>query len=335
MNAKSSLTKAALVKELAQAANVSQRAARAVLEALVKAAYREAPKEGGFTLPGLCKMDTVVRKARKMRNPRTGETLLVAEHAMLRLRPLRKARQAITPPPENLVTVQQEMPAQEVLEDFSKAVSFRCPGCGQEIEAPAAAIGMIAPCPQCGKEVKIPAESEPSTMHAPAAETADGGMPAPEPAPVPAPEPVAEAEPEPAPVEEPVAPAPIIPPVQRPAPAVVPTAIPDEEFKKSQTIRIDLSALAFDANGVPLDTASPSKRLISFFCKNCRQEIEAPADLAGQPAECPACGMTFEVPFFSDPGTLHGSDLDSHSPNTKEVEEMKSRTIRIEVPDDL
>ena len=126
---------------------------------------------------------------------------------------------------------------------------------------------------------------------------------------------------------------PVVPPVQRPEPAA--SAVLDEEFKKSQTIRIDLSALAFDANGVPLDTASPSKRLISFFCKNCRQEIEAPADLAGQPAECPACGMTFEVPFFSDPGTLHGSDLDSHSPNPKEMEEMKSRTIRIEVPDDL
>lgn len=330
MNAKPSMTKAALVKELAQAANISQRAARTVLDALVKAAYRETPKEGGFTLPGLCKMDTVTRKARKMRNPRTGETLLVAEHAMLRMRPLRKARLAITPPPENLVTVQQEMPAQEVLEDFSSAVSFRCPGCGQEIEAPAAAIGMLAPCPQCGKEVKIPAESEPGTMHAPLAEAAGGESPAPaEPEPAGAP---AETVPAPAPIEEAPDAVPIIPPVQRPEPAA---AIPDEEFKKSQTIRIDLSALAFDANGAPLDTASPSKRLISFFCKNCRQEIEAPADLAGQPAECPACGMTFEVPFFSDPGTLHGSDLDSHSPNPKEMEEMKSRTIRIEVPDDL
>lgn len=324
MNAKSSMTKGALVKELAQAANVSQRAARAVLEALVKAAYRETAKEGGFTLPGLCKLDTVVRKARKMRNPRTGQTLLVAEHAMLRIRPLRKARLAITPPPENLVTVQQEMPAQEALEDFTGAVSFRCSSCGQEIEAPAASIGMVAPCPQCGKEVKIPAESEPGTMHAPAA----AGGPAPEtPAPeAPAPMPGT-------PLPEAPAPAEPAPAVQRPEPAAA--AISDEELRKSQTIRIDLSALAFDANGVPLDAVSPSKRLISFFCKNCRQEIEAPADLAGQPAECPACGMTFEVPFFSDPGTLHGSDLDSRAPDSKEVEEMKSRTIRIEVPDDL
>ena len=316
------MTKAALVKELAQAADVSQRAARAVLDALVKAAYREASKEGGFTLPGLCKMDTVVRKARKMRNPRTGETLLVAEHAMLRVRPLRKARLAITPPPENLVTVCREMPAPEVLEDFSRAVSFRCPGCGQEIEAPAAATGMLAPCPQCGKEVKIPAESEPGTTHAPAVEAVGGEGGAGQPA-------VAPSEPTAAAMPAPV----VVPRAATPAPA--PAAVPDEEYKKSQTIRIDLSALAFDANGVPLDAASPSKRLISFFCKNCRQEIEAPADLAGQPAECPTCGMTFEVPFFSDPGTLHGSDLESRAPDAKEVEEMKSRTIRIEVPDDL
>ncbi len=74
--------------------------------------------------------------------------------------------------------------------------------------------------------------------------------------------------------------------------------------------------------------------MLSFFCKNCRQEIEAPAEMAGSSSECPSCGVSFEVPFFSDPGTLHGSDLDLKK-DAASIQEMKSRTIRIEVPDDL
>ena len=73
--------------------------------------------------------------------------------------------------------------------------------------------------------------------------------------------------------------------------------------------------------------------MLSFFCKNCRQEIEAPSDMVGSASECPSCGVSFEVPFFSDPGTLHGSDLE-HKP-AEVLKEIKSRTIRIEVPDDV
>jgi len=72
--------------------------------------------------------------------------------------------------------------------------------------------------------------------------------------------------------------------------------------------------------------------MISFFCKNCKQEIEAPTDMAGTSSDCPSCGVDFEIPFFSDKGTLHGSDLDQ---NEKELQEIKGRTIRIEVPDDI
>ena len=59
----------------------------------------------------------------------------------------------------------------------------------------------------------------------------------------------------------------------------------------------------------------------------------APADMAGSASECPSCGVSFEVPFFSDAGTLHGSDLE-HKPSDV-IKEIKSRTIRIEVPDDV
>ena len=96
---------------------------------------------------------------------------------------------------------------------------------------------------------------------------------------------------------------------------------------KNQTIRIDLSSL-----DIAEDRRTQPKRMISFFCKNCQQEIEAPTDMAGSSCDCPSCGTAFEVPFFSDLGTLHGADLEHTEDDLKNI---KGRTIRIEVPDDI
>jgi hypothetical protein len=57
--------------------------------------------------------------------------------------------------------------------------------------------------------------------------------------------------------------------------------------------------------------------------------------MAGTAAECPACGVSFEIPFFSDDGTIHATDFETEKPDAEKLREMKSRTIRIEVPDDF
>ncbi len=316
---KNTYNKAVLVRELAFSAGITQKKARFVLEALQLIAYREAAEQG-FTVPGICRLDVIRRKARKMRNPQSGENILIAEHNALRVRVIKKARNAVTPPPENLITVLP--PEAKILDDFSHPVSFRCKKCGQEIEAPHTAAGMQAECPACGTAISIPTESEPGTLHGPAL---------PEPAPAPtvptfqgsAPAFQSSADP----AFQAAAAAEGQPPAEQPPAAEA--AVPKH---KNQTIRIDLAALGFNETqgaGKPLS----QKRMLSFFCKNCRQEIEAPADMAGSACECPSCGISFEVPFFSDPGTLHGSDLDHKSSN--EIKEIKGRTIRIEVPDDL
>jgi len=310
--------KTLLVRELAVSIDITQKKARILLETLRQIAYREA-RDQGFTLPGICRLDVIRRKARKMRNPQTGENLLIAEHDALRIRVLKIARNAVTPPPENLITVQPPEIQPQILEDFSKAVSFCCKKCGQEIEAPLSAVNLLAECPACGASITVPATSEPGTLHGPA-------LPAP-------------ATPSPAPVSAPAQgntsiPASATPPEATPAaPAQPPTG---ESKFKGQTIRIDLAALGFDTAGTPAAQKTlPKKRMLSFFCKNCRQEIEAPADMAGSASECPTCGVSFEVPFFSDPGTLHGSDLEHKKVDPEELKDHKSRTIRIEVPDDM
>lgn len=312
---KQNYTKTTLVRELAFSTGITQNKARSVLDALRQIVYREACDQG-ITIPGICRLDVIRRKARKMKNPQNGETILIAEHDSLRVRVLKKARNLVTPPPENMVTVLESPEKPRVLDDFSQAVSFCCKKCGQEIEAPFSAAGMSAECPACGSSVIIPAESEPGTLHGPPA------------AAQPPPFPVSTGQPSVAP-----------PPVQTPlAAGEKPVAQPPPHpgiKSKSQTIRIDLAALGFDKDASAATKNAPRKRMLSFFCKNCGQEIEAPADMAGSATECPSCGVSFEVPFFSDPGTLHGSDLEHKKMDADTLKGIKNRTIRIEVPDDL
>lgn len=311
---KKSYNKTTLVRELAFNTGISQKKARSVMDALCQIVYRESCDQG-ITIPGICRLDVIRRKARKMKNPQTGESILIAEHDSLRVRVLKKARNIVTPPPENMVTVLDTPEQPRVLDDFSKAVSFCCKKCGQEIEAPLSAAGMAAECPACGATVTIPAESEPGTLHGPPV------------AAQPPPIPVGQQQPTSAPgMQTPIASSNVqktgAPP---PAPGIQ---------NKSQTIRIDLAALGFDKEANAAQKPLPRKRMLSFFCKNCGQEIEAPADMAGSATECPSCGVSFEVPFFSDPGTLHGSDLEHKQMDAATLKNLKNRTIRIEVPDD-
>ncbi len=312
-------TKSELIRELAFTVGITQKKARFVLDALQFIAYREATNHG-FTIPGICKLDIIRRKERQMRNPQTGEKILIAEHDALRVRALKKAKDAVTPPPENLVTyLPQESEASQIYDDFSQAISFRCKKCGQEIEAPKAAAGITSECPACNTVIIIPDKSEPGTMH---------GDPLPETSTTR--EPSTENENTERGEETSATPNNVTQPADRttkPASESQTRTQPALDPPKHQTIRIDLAAL-----GIEEQRQTQPKRMISFFCKNCRQEIEAPTSMAGSSSECPACGVTFEVPFFSDPGTLHGSDLD-HSED--QIQEIKGRTIRIEVPDDI
>jgi DNA-directed RNA polymerase subunit RPC12/RpoP len=68
----------------------------------------------------------------------------------------------------------------------------------------------------------------------------------------------------------------------------------------------------------------------SFLCDHCHTEIEASPDMIGQETECPACGAKLVVPDNRDDGVKRhtADDVD-----LKRTQAMKSRTIRIELPD--
>ena len=71
---------------------------------------------------------------------------------------------------------------------------------------------------------------------------------------------------------------------------------------------------------------------VSFRCDSCRTEIEASPDMIGQETECPACGAKIVIPDSKADGIVRHSAGDD-DPET--IEAMKSRTIRIELGDDL
>ena len=93
---KRAYTKSRLIKELAFRAGISQRQSRAALEAIIEIAYREA-KANFFILPGLCKFDVVRRAPRNVRNPMTGEKLVLPERDALRVVLSKRAKETVAP----------------------------------------------------------------------------------------------------------------------------------------------------------------------------------------------------------------------------------------------
>ena len=417
-------TKSRLIKELAFRAGIKKIASRQILEVLAEIIKRETPN-GPFILPGLCKFELVPRKARRIRNPRTGELLIMPPQKALKITAARSAKLAIAPripavpaalyvppaeetpapavvpvpvpapaaepaaasvpapapvdqtPPAPVPAVEpapasepveQPVPAQEATptpapaeepapapaaepapaptpepapaqapaeepktaptaepvaepapgpapapapeptpapapapapapeEPQPEAISFKCPGCGQEIEAPLDAIGLDAECPMCGNIVVVPAKSEPGTMYGPSVGDAPKST-----------EPVVSA---------------------KEAEEMDPTQL------KNRTIRIDAEALGLDDPTTPAKKEPVEEKLISFFCPNCHQEIEATADMAGTPAECPNCGLTFEVPFFSEAGSIHDEHRAEEEAKAS-YQAQKGKTMRIDLPDDF
>jgi nucleoid DNA-binding protein/DNA-directed RNA polymerase subunit RPC12/RpoP len=245
-------TKIDLVKELATSSNISRKRVEAVLDTLTQIAYREARK--GFAVPGICRLDVIHRKARQVRNPQTGQTLLIAEHDALRVRAVKRAKDAVAPTPRALVQI---IPA---------------PAAAAPVEAP---ITPVAPPP-----------------------AAD--MPKPT-------------------LPPPVMPSPSL--AQPPPKAAAPTPPPPAAAPADEVV-------------------ASADTMISFRCKQCAQEIEAPLEMVGNPNECPTCGEGFVVPYMSDPGTIwyrapSENNKPAPPPDEKSLELMKGRTIRIELPDDF
>ena len=71
------LTKTALVRQLAEKLELTNKQTGAFLDLLAETAVKETKKNGEFTIPGIGKLVKAERKARLGRNPQTGETITI------------------------------------------------------------------------------------------------------------------------------------------------------------------------------------------------------------------------------------------------------------------
>ena len=92
------LTKSQLVKSLSDKLDFSKKDVSAFLDALTDIAYKETKKKGAFTLPGFGKLVKQRRKARKGRNPATGEEIKIPAKTVVKFRLAKACKDAIIPP---------------------------------------------------------------------------------------------------------------------------------------------------------------------------------------------------------------------------------------------
>ncbi len=90
------LTKAKIIECLATETELPKKDVANVLATLTDLAYAQAVV--GFTIPGVGKLVVNNRKARKGRNPATGETINIPAKKVLKFRVAKAAKDAIVPP---------------------------------------------------------------------------------------------------------------------------------------------------------------------------------------------------------------------------------------------
>jgi DNA-binding protein HU-beta len=87
------MTKSQIMSTLADKTCLKKKEIIAVVEAMVKLAYKEA--KNGFTIPDLGKLVLVNRKARIGRNPATGEQIQIPAKKVLKFRIAKAAKEAV------------------------------------------------------------------------------------------------------------------------------------------------------------------------------------------------------------------------------------------------
>jgi DNA-binding protein HU-beta len=91
------MTKAQLVTELSEKLGSKKSEINGLLDTLINVAYQETKKKGVFTMPGMGKLVLVKRKARKGRNPATGEEIQIKAKTVVKFRVAKACKDAILP----------------------------------------------------------------------------------------------------------------------------------------------------------------------------------------------------------------------------------------------
>lgn len=92
------LTKTQIISHLAERSQLSKKQVTGLLEELSSLAVKETKKSGQFVVPGFGKLVKSHRKARKGRNPQTGETINIPAKTVVKFRVAKACKDAVVPP---------------------------------------------------------------------------------------------------------------------------------------------------------------------------------------------------------------------------------------------
>jgi len=93
--AKKAMTKSQIADHLANKAGITKKSAVQILDEIASLAYKEAKSKKEFTLPGLGKLVLVNRKARKGRNPQTGEEIKIPAKKVVKFRVAKACKDSV------------------------------------------------------------------------------------------------------------------------------------------------------------------------------------------------------------------------------------------------
>jgi DNA-binding protein HU-beta len=91
------MTKAELVRLVAEKMEIPTKQSVAFFDLLAETAIQETKKNGEFTIPGLGKLVKAQRAARIGRNPQTGESIKIKAKTTVKFRVAKVAKDAIAP----------------------------------------------------------------------------------------------------------------------------------------------------------------------------------------------------------------------------------------------
>jgi len=95
---KKPVTKNQIVTHFAEKFELSKKVASSIIDEMAMLAIAETKKAGAFTFPGVGKLVLVKRKARKGRNPATGEEINIPAKTVVKMRIAKVCKEAIVPP---------------------------------------------------------------------------------------------------------------------------------------------------------------------------------------------------------------------------------------------
>jgi DNA-binding protein HU-beta len=92
------LTKTALVRQMAEKLELTNKQSAAYLDLLAETAVKETKKNGVFVIPGIGRLVKADRKARMGRNPQTGQAIKIKAKTVVKFRVAKSAKDVIAPP---------------------------------------------------------------------------------------------------------------------------------------------------------------------------------------------------------------------------------------------